>query len=374
MRAPRGVVGMVSLLLMMMAMSAHAHEIRPAVATAVFTEGRYRIELAANLEALLAQVGPQHAASEASPSAARYEMLRALPPRELRRRFDAFHETFSTGVALEFDRQRSQPRIESVDIPEIGDTRVARLSRVVLSGAIPPGARVFQWTYAPAFGASVLRIQAADGVTAQWLAEGRQSAPYPLATARQEAGRAEIAVRYLTLGFSHILPLGLDHILFVLGLFLLSPRLRPLLIQISAFTVAHTLTLALSLYEVLALSPRVVEPLIALSIIYVAVENIVTPRLHPWRPFVVFGFGLLHGMGFAGVLKEIGLPRSEFLTGLLGFNLGVELGQLAVIVLAYLLIGRWCKDPQVYRARVARPASAMIALTGVYWTAARVLA
>lgn len=136
---------------------------------------------------------------------------------------------------------------------------------------------------------------------------------------------------------------------------------------------AHTITLALSIYGVVSLSPTVVEPLIAASIVYVAVENILTPTLHAWRPAVVFLFGLLHGMGFAGVLTEVGLPRSEFLTGLLSFNLGVELGQVAVIMLAYAAVGHWFKEQSWYRSRIVIPASALIALLGLYWTAERVL-
>jgi uncharacterized membrane protein YqjE len=116
-----------------------------------------------------------------------------------------------------------------------------------------------------------------------------------------------------------------------------------------------------------------VEPLIAASIAYVAIENVLTTELKPWRAFVVFGFGLLHGMGFAGVLAEIGLPRSEFLTALLTFNLGVEFGQLAVIALAYLLIGAWGKEKDWYRPRVVRPVSLLIAAVGFYWTIERTI-
>ncbi len=115
--------------------------------------------------------------------------------------------------------------------------------------------------------------------------------------------------QYLSLGYTHILPKGLDHILFVLGLFLLSPRLRPMLLQVTAFTIAHSITLGLSIYGIVSLPSRIVEPLIALSIAYVAIENLVTRELKPWRLALVFMFGLLHGMGFAGVLRELGLPR-----------------------------------------------------------------
>ena len=113
----------------------------------------------------------------------------------------------------------------------------------------------------------------------------------------------------------HILPKGLDHILFVLGIFLLSPRWKTMLLQVTAFTVAHSITLGLSIYGIVSLPSRIVEPLIALSIAYVAIENLLTRELKPWRLALVFMFGLLHGLGFAGVLRELGLPREEFLTG-----------------------------------------------------------
>ena len=165
----------------------------------------------------------------------------------------------------------------------------------------------------------------------------------------------------------------MDHILFVLGLFLLSLRWKPLLFQVTAFTLAHSITLALTIYGIFSLSPKIVEPLISASIVYVAVENIFTRDLKPWRVFVVFGFGLLHGMGFAGVLSEIGLPRSDFLLALITFNVGVELGQLAVIVLAFLSVGLWTMRKSWYRERISVPASAAIALIGTYWTVDRVL-
>jgi hypothetical protein len=185
--------------------------------------------------------------------------------------------------------------------------------------------------------------------------------------------RSEIAWRYVGLGFVHIIPKGLDHILFVLGLVLLNRRLRPVLLQVTAFTVAHSITLALTLYGAIAASPDWVEPLIALSIVYVAVENLFTSSLKPWRVALVFGFGLLHGLGFAGVLQDVGLPRSEFVTALLTFNLGVELGQLAVIGAAFALVGRHLGRHPRYRQLVVIPASACIACVALYWTIARVV-
>ena len=144
--------------------------------------------------------------------------------------------------------------------------------------------------------------------------------------------------------------------------------------QATAFTVAHSISLGLSIYGVIAVAPRIVEPLIAISIAYVAIENLFVSELKPRRVALVFGFGLLHGMGFAGALREIGLPRSEFLTALLTFNLGVEAGQIAVILAAFLLVGLHFSDRVWYRSRVVVPASVLIAITAAYWTIERLSA
>jgi len=172
-------------------------------------------------------------------------------------------------------------------------------------------------------------------------------------------------------GFTHILPKGLDHILFVLGLFFFSTLMRPLLLQITAFTLAHSITLALSLVGIVNLSPQIVEPLIAISIVVVAIENIFYRKMRPSRWLIVFAFGLIHGMGFAGVLKDIGLPSGEFWSTLIGFNIGVELGQLTVIGLATAATVWFWNKPWYFR-RVVVPASSGIALVGLYWAVQRI--
>ena len=179
--------------------------------------------------------------------------------------------------------------------------------------------------------------------------------------------RLQVFRQYIVLGFTHIVPRGLDHILFVLGLFLLTTRIKPLLAQITSFTVAHSITLGLTMYGVVSLSPRIVEPAIALSIAYIAIENLTTTELKPWRVAVVFAFGLLHGMGFAGVLRELGLPRREFITALFSFNAGVEIGQLTVIAVAAVVFAK------KWRARIVAPASLLIAAMGLFWTVQRIV-
>jgi len=361
-------------LLCLGALPVAAHEIRPAVVDVhLQVDGSYRVALQVNMEAVLAGVSPAHSDTNESPNAESYNRLRALPARQLEERIRAFWPQYGDGLHLDFDGVRSTPLLTALDIPEPGDLARARLTTLRLTGSIPPGAKTLRWTYAPQYGGSVLRLHraGASDIIAAWVREGAASATYPLAGDIAATTRTAVFGQYLVLGFTHILPKGLDHMLFVLGLFLLSTQLAPLLWQVTAFTLAHSITLALSMYGVIALSPAVVEPLIAASIVAVAVENLLTARLHAWRIFVVFGFGLLHGLGFAGVLTEIGLPRDEFVTGLIAFNVGVEGGQLAVIALAFLAVGYWFRHKPWYRTRVVLPLSAAIALTGAYWVVER---
>ncbi len=205
----------------------------------------------------------------------------------------------------------------------------------------------------------------------QWLHGGEASAPVALEGIRPPTSRLPLAGRYLALGFTHILPHGLDHVLFVLGVFLLSRSLRSILLQVSAFTVAHSITLGLGMFGLVSVPPAVVEPLIALSIAYVALENLLLTRVRSWRVALVFGFGLLHGLGFAGALREAGLPPADLVTALLGFNLGVELGQLVVITGAFLAVAYCAVNPARYRRLIVVPASAAIACFGVFWTLQR---
>lgn len=185
-----------------------------------------------------------------------------------------------------------------------------------------------------------------------------------------DSGWWQSFVTFMRQGFVHVLPMGMDHILFVLGLFLLSRELKPLIYQVTCFTLAHTLTLGLATMGWVKAPAEVVEPVIALSIAVVALENIFHPRYTPWRLLIVFGFGLIHGLGFAGALSELDLPTSSLIVGLLGFNVGVEFGQLAVIAFA-LMVTFGMKDDGKYRRYVVIPCSIVIAAMGLWWFAQR---
>lgn len=267
--------------------------------------------------------------------------------------FGKFEDAYPRRMKIFFDGVAVQPLVARE-----GDV-------ITLTGAAPEGATTFALKNGWNFTTYSLTV---NGVT-DWVEGGEMSKEHSLAA----PAKADVVRQYLWLGFTHIVPLGLDHVLFVFGLYLLSGKWRSVLWQVSAFTVAHTITLALSISGLIAVRAEIVEPLIAVSIAYVAVENILHKELKAWRIALVFGFGLLHGMGFAGVLQEIGLPRGEFVTALLSFNIGVEIGQLSVVAAAFALIGwRW-SEREWYRARIVVPASVAIACIAAYWTAERLI-
>jgi len=335
--------------ILLIATPALAHEIGTTRVRAGVQGSRYRVEIAADASALAEKLTGE----ENTP-----------PTLEL---FRSHEERFRKRLALAFDGQPSHPAISFQITPAV-DVNSAILATIELTGPVPPGARQFTWQYGWTFATYSL---AYNGAAPVWLEGGDTSKPFDIDGAAPPAGLLTTLWTYFSLGFTHILPFGLDHVLFVLGLYLLNGRARSVLWQASAFTLAHSITLGLTLAGWLNVAPSIVEPLIAISIAYVAIENIVLSELKSWRVALVFAFGLLHGMGFAGILQETGIPPGDFLPALLTFNLGVEAGQLAVIALAFLAVGwRWSRESW-YRARVAVPASAAIAFTAVYWTIER---
>ena len=203
------------------------------------------------------------------------------------------------------------------------------------------------------------------------------AAEYGAALKRQRARRLAAMPLYkkfyifVKAGFEHIIPQGLDHILFVLGLFFSCITFRSLLWQVTAFTVAHSITLVLAAQGLVQLRGDIVEIIIALSIVWIAVENCLYKETSKWRYLVVFSFGLLHGLGFAALLTQYGLPKENFISLLLAFNIGVEFGQLAVLVIAFLLI-KLVLRKNWYSNQIKIPASIIIALVGLFWFVERI--
>jgi len=254
------------------------------------------------------------------------------------------------------------------------------LIQVHLSGTLPAYARALVWKTDLFLGSYPLSIRsgqnasiAAEDGDYEWLSGAAPSSPFDLQSSTPADSRWARFGHLVATGFTHIVPAGLDHMLFVLGLFLLASGARSLLLQITAFTLAHSVSLALAVTGLVAIPAAIVEPLIAASIVYVAVENVVTSRLSKWRLAVVFAFGLLHGLGFAGALADLGIDRAHIAETLVGFNVGVELGQLAVVVAAAIVMRMLPIPSERRRGFVTVPASLAIAAIGVFWAVERLI-
>ncbi len=334
----RAVKSSALVLLLTLASVAMAHEVLPAIADMTEVDGALQFEVRANVESFVAGIDLTDVAdTNAAPEAADYDSLRALDPATLAGRFEAFWPKMASRITVRFGDSVVTPNLIGVQVPEVGDTGIVRPSTFQFAVPIPAGADSVQVGWDTAFGTLVIRQQGVENPYDGYLEAGAISDSIALAGGGQ-VGQWQTFANYLPVGFDHIVPLGLDHILFVLGLFFLSTHFRPLLWQVTSFTVAHTITLALAALGYVSVPSSIVEPIIAASIVFVAVENIVARGLSPWRPAVVFGFGLLHGLGFASVLGQFGLPAGAFIPALIGFNIGVELGQLFVIAVAFLCV------------------------------------
>ena len=348
-----------------------AHEVVPAIADLQQDGQRLSLSIRLPLEGILAGIDLENTFdTNDAPEAASYDALRALSPAEFASRAREFWPQMADGIVLQAEQTPLVLTLESVEVIPAEDPALARDSILNLSADLPQGARSVTFRWAREYGGIVLRQQGVEAPYTGFLQGGAESGPIALSGGGAESGW-QAFVSYIPVGYRHILPLGIDHILFVLGLFFLSTHLRPLIWQVSAFTLAHTISLALAASGRVDVPASIVEPLIAASITFVAVENIFSRGLNPWRPFVVFGFGLLHGLGFASVLEQFGLPQGAFVPALVGFNIGVELGQLTVIAGAFFAVGYWFGKKPWYRQVISVPVSLAIAIIGAWWVVER---
>ena len=352
-----------------------ADVVKPAlVEINVNDKGAVSVEVRASVEALLTGINAQYKNTKDAPTADQYDELRKLSGAELKRAFSTFHQQFLQSVFIRVNDKKIALQITSVDVPPAGYTKVPRISVIKLSGNLSAEAAALQWYYPAKFGDNAVRVRQIDEENEQWhwsqwqwLRNDAMSEPFSLTEIVSNKTLLEVITSYIVIGFEHIVPKGLDHILFILGLFLLSTHWRPLLWQVTMFTVAHTITLGLAMNNIIALPANIVEPLIALSIAYVGIENIFAKQLLKSRLILVFLFGLLHGLGFASVLIDFGMPQNDFAVALISFNVGVELGQLAVISTAFVILRLSIKNPSFYRKIIVVPGSLMIAIIGLYW-------
>lgn len=351
--------------------SLRAHEVQPSVMDLELAGDRAQMFIEWSIEAPVAGLDLDGVTdTNAAANASEYDRLRALNPEDLAQAFRSIWPELKDKISVQVGDEALVSELISVDVPEVGDPELARISTIELSATLPAGLAPIVIGWSADLGPLIVRQRNVEGGYAGYLASGDLSDPIPR-TGSSTQTFTQALTSYIGVGFDHIVPKGLDHILFVLGLFFLIFQMRPLLWQITAFTLAHTVTLALGALDIIRLSPDIVEPLIAASIVYVGIENVFARRLVPWRPVVVFCFGLLHGLGFASVLQDFGLGADNFVAKLIGFNVGVELGQLSVIAATFVAFGLLFGKAPWYHRRIAIPVSLGIALIALFWVLER---
>jgi hypothetical protein len=358
----------------LLAPSVIAHELQPAIANLTVSNNVVKGEIELSLEPII--VGMDLEAIENTddaPEAQKYDALRSMIQSDLRPQFDQAWPNFRSKLKLLAGTTSLDIQLDEVTIPPLGNIELTRVSKLSFSAKLPADNSGITFGWTPDLGSLIVRQKQSDGQIsyAAFLSSGGISAPMPREGTAIVAGFDNF-VNYIVIGFEHIIPKGLDHILFVLGLFFFSLKMRPLLLQITAFTLAHTVTLAMATAGLVSVPPSIIEPLIALSIAFVALENIKGGNITYRRTAIAFAFGLLHGLGFASVLGDVGLEPSKFISSLIAFNIGVELGQLSVILIAFITLGLAFGKKPWYRKFIAIPSSILIAIVGLYWTVERI--
>ena len=365
-------------LLLLISTPLKADVVKPAlIEISFFEDKKVEVVIDLSLEAVMTGIGTQFKNTTDSPNSEQYDELRALEPAVLRERFKDFESEFLNSIGLNVNTQEQVLTLSDVNIDIIGYKKRPRKTLLTYTVQLSQWPQSFSWQYAKIYGDSALRYQMYQKDEYNWhewhwLRDGASSGvidinhPEPIDDVTR-------LIQFTSIGFDHVIPKGWDHILFIVGMALSSLLWRRLLLLVSAFTLAHTITLGLAMYGVVEISAKIIEPLIALSIAYIAIENLSKHQHLKRKTIAVFLFGLIHGLGFASMLKSFEMATENFLVTLIGFNIGVEIAQLAIVltVVVLLLLLRLFKIN--YRVVAIVPISVLISIVGVYWAVERLM-
>jgi hypothetical protein len=367
-------------LFLLLALPARAHELGTIQAYVTFQPGgTWKVDISIDEE----HIPPLPASRPAGET--RYGPISGLTP-ELRSRLGIFFSALADRSTLAFDGRPAVPEALSVDRPASpADDPFAPLPKLTLhlKGAIPSGAKTATFSTTLPIGSYPLSLtNEGDAMPSRRWPQGGPKAetgdPFPLSLRVVPPPLGRVALRYLGLGVRRILPQGTEQILFALGIFLWSRRRKLLLAQIAAFTAGFVVASAASVAAVpnsLLSSPRLIEPALALSILYLALASLLPRRRQPFPSLhlaLVALCGLPHGLEFAKTLRDLSPPRSVLATAVSSFDLGALSGLLAVLAAASLLIGSRWSGRAWYRHRVVVPASLALATIGLYWSIERI--
>lgn len=363
---------LIKILFVSLASNAQSHEVNPAIADILQKKDGVQLEIRLNIEALLSGIDLSNVSNtDEAKQSAKYDFYRGRSEIDLKSDFSKIWPNLETEIKIKQDNELVALKLKNIIVEGQENFDYPRFSTIVFVASVDPY-RPFSFQWSKAYGDIVLRGPGSENGFTQYLQAGIESSDITIGE-QPEYKFSKVFFEYIPVGFTHIIPKGLDHILFVVGIFFLSTKLSALFWQITFFTLAHSVTLAMASLGIVKISPSIVEPLIAASIVYVAVENFYSKTLNLRRSIIVFCFGLLHGLGFASVLVEFGLPVQQFVPALVGFNIGVELGQISIVLILFGLIGYWFNTKNWYRKLITLPISSVVGLIGLYWFFERVI-
>ena len=356
-----------------------ADVVKPAlVEISVYPDKKVEVVIDLSLEAVMTGIGTQYKNTTDAPASAEYDELRALAPEVLRQRFKNFEVKFLNKLQLNINHQAQNLHLENIKIDIVGYKKRPRKTLLTYIMQLREWPKTLLWQYNKDYGDSALRYQVFEKNKYnwsqwRWLRNGASSGVIDI-NHPEPIGTAQHFYQFISIGFDHVIPLGWDHILFIIGMALSSLLWRRLLLLVSLFTLAHTLTLGLAMVGVAEVSPRIIEPLIAFSIAYVAIENLLAKQSIKRKSIIVFLFGLVHGLGFASMLKNFEMSPDNFLSTLIGFNIGVELAQVFIVLSVFSALLLFKKIQLNYRILLVVPISIIISVIGFWWFVQRLIA
>ena len=358
--------------LTLFSIGAISHEIRPSIADYKIEENILYFDIRLNAELILSGIDASNITdTNSSPLSATYDDLRSLTRENLKILLIESWDDIQSKINLNINEVSTKFELVDINIEANRDFEISRDSILYLKYELDEDDEflTFKWSekYGPIIIREINELKKEDDLYTEYLQAGLQTDKIFIKSENKQSIFKSI-INYFILGIQHIIPKGLDHILFIVGLFFFSVTLRPLLIQVTMFTIAHSITLIFVSVSYINVNPLIVEPIIALSIAYVGIENIFKQYVKEYlRYIIIFFFGLLHGLGFALVLSDIGYQSSKLILNLISFNLGIEAAQIFIILFLYILLGIKFSNKKYYRYIFQVPVSLFIALVGIYW-------
>tara|TARA_A100001011_G_scaffold380959_1_gene448886 strand:- start:924 stop:2051 length:1128 start_codon:yes stop_codon:yes gene_type:complete len=353
-----------------------AHEIKPAIVEFNKVKNQINIVLKFNAEAFLANIDASFYKETINFSnSIKYSELRLLPGEILKEKVFESRDQIINSIFIKTSKKQLNLKLVEIDVLEEKNIEKVRFTKVYLKTENKFIETPITFSTKKIFGPLIFKNfsnidKDTEKPQSQWLKPGNQTSK--LGILQVKTNITNFLILGIWNGILQIIVYGFDHILFILGLFFFSHKLKPLLIQVTTFTIAHSITLIFGGLGYITISPLIIEVIIAVSIIWVGFENLFRKNIKVSRIGVIFTFGLIHGLGFASMFKLIGLEGIDYYLNLLSFNIGIELGQLITLLPLIILIPLFNRLSW-YRILIAIPASIIIALFGVEMFIDRIL-